>query len=294
MIRELIDQQALYVNFQPIVDLTLGGILGYEVLGRMRPSSTGCGPRLNPAQLLQIAHEERCLIDLEHAWRAAAIDTIARADVDPEVLFFVNVDARMIEEDGFAPGFTRALLDRHGLSPEGFVFEMTEAGAVDNHPRVRALVRHYASQGFRIALDDLGSGRSSLRALAHLDPDVIKVDAELVAGVAGDALRWNLLAALSCFCRQSGKLMIAEGIENLSDLSAAVHAGVLFGQGFLLGKPTDGPERLDVATRRLVHGLEPHLPVCPLRGACTPGCESAVFPGASVGLTRVRRKPQAA
>ncbi|HVK64812.1 MAG TPA: EAL domain-containing protein, partial [Polyangium sp.] len=103
--------------------------------------------------------------------------------------------------------------------------------------RLERIVRHYASQGFRIALDDVGAGYASLTALVRVRPHFLKLDKAIVRHLAGDPLRAHLVRSLADFGRRAGIQVIAEGIEDEHDLQALLACGVELGQGYLLARP---------------------------------------------------------
>lgn len=234
--------EGLSIVFQPIVDLRTGDLIGHEVLGRFPSAAPEAlhHRATDPPSLLELAHRHGRLLDLDRAWRALAIETVARRPERGSV-FFLNVDPRVIDEPSFLTGFTRRLLDQLGLSPSRFVLELTEAGASLDSGRIARFVQHYASQGFRIALDDVGAGYASLTALVRLRPHFLKLDKELVSGLSTDPMRINLVRALADFGRRSNLQVIAEGIETERDLEALLYAGVSLGQGYLLGRPAPEP-----------------------------------------------------
>lgn len=244
----LLDGGPLSVAFQPIVDLARGRPLGYEVLGRCGPVS---GPLAtvakSPALLLEVAQEHGRLLALDRRWRELAIRTIAARD-DADWLFFLNVDPRVVEDEGYTPGYTLSLVRRYGLAPARFVLELTEAPSRDPKEVERVLV-HYGRQGFKVALDDLGAGQQSLVTLLRVAPDIVKLDRDLVRSVDTDTARMHLLRALSEFARRTGILLVAEGIETTGELQAVCDAGVPLGQGFLLGRPAPEPQPLSASVR---------------------------------------------
>jgi EAL domain-containing protein (putative c-di-GMP-specific phosphodiesterase class I)/predicted transcriptional regulator len=234
--------EGLFIVFQPIVDLRTGDLIGHEVLGRFpsdAPEALQYGAT-GPSALLELAHAHGRLLALERAWRALAIEAVARRPERGSV-FFLNVDPRVIDEPSFVTGFTRGLIDQLGLSPSRFVLELTEAGASLDSGRIARFVHHYSSQGFRIALDDIGAGYASLTALIRLRPHFLKLDKEIVSGLSADPLRINLVRSLADFGRRSNLQVIAEGIETERDLEALLYAGVRLGQGYLFGRPEREP-----------------------------------------------------
>jgi diguanylate cyclase (GGDEF)-like protein len=244
----LVAEGPLTVAFQPIVDLQRCEPIGYEVLGRCGPMD---GPlaaaAAGPATLLDVAERHGRLLALDRRWRELGVARIA-AHRDERHLFFLNVDPRVVGDPRFVPGFTMDLVGRHGLRPERFVLELTEVTTCDPGAIERVL-EHYERQGFRVALDDLGAGQASLVALLRLQPNIVKLDRELVRDVDADAARAHLLGALAEFARRSGVVLVAEGIETPSELAAVVRAGVHCGQGYLLGRPAPHPQPLSRETQ---------------------------------------------
>jgi diguanylate cyclase (GGDEF)-like protein len=241
----LVAEGPLAVAFQPIVDLQRGEPIGYEVLGRCGPLPAPLSAAAQgPAALLALAERHGRLLALDRRWREIAVAHIAEHN-EHRRLFFLNVDPRVVDDPAFVPGYTLELVERHGLSPERFVLELTEVVSQDPLAIERVL-EHYARQGFRVALDDLGAGQQSLVTLLRLQPNIVKLDRELVRDVHVDASRAHLLGALAEFARRAGILLVAEGIETRGELAAVVDAGVPCGQGFLLGRPAPRPMPLSL------------------------------------------------
>jgi diguanylate cyclase (GGDEF)-like protein len=248
--------EPLTVVFQPIVRLLTGEVLGYEALGRV-----AADPTISPQSMLDRAYEESALLDLDHGWRRLALEHVARHHARDSLTFFLNVDTRIVDDPRFAPGFTRRLCDQLGIDPRRVVFELVEHDRGLCEERIGKLLPHYTQQGFRIALDDVGSGYASLAAIVRLRPDILKLDKALVTGLGRDPVRCNLVSALAEFGRRSGMRVVAEGIETVEDLRAVMRAGVDLGQGWLLARPATYAEPLpaDVVallreTRREVDG----------------------------------------
>jgi EAL domain-containing protein (putative c-di-GMP-specific phosphodiesterase class I) len=101
-----------------------------------------------------------------------------------------------------------------------------------------------------LAIDDAGAGFASLRHILRLQPDFIKLDVSLVAGVENDPSQQALAVGLISFAEKIGATIVAEGIENESALIALRALGVEYGQGYFLGRPSDelGLERAQTTT----------------------------------------------
>jgi EAL domain-containing protein (putative c-di-GMP-specific phosphodiesterase class I) len=274
----------LEVAFQPVVDLTNGRLVGYEALGRVgpvssrgRPSASGepqtaaaleggslplrWGEPRTPASLLDAAFRGGCLLDLDRGWRAVAVEGVARHDPATDRLCFLNVDTRIVDDPRCVPGFAHDIVRRMGLPARRFVLELRETDPKLRGSYLGERTAEVRRRGFRIALDDLGAGHSGLAALVDLRPDWVKIDRDLIAGIAGNRERWHLVRALVDYCGRLDVGLIAEGIERPEDLDALAHAGVRYGQGFLLGRP--GP--LDTLLGRGRAVARP-----PLRGPAAP------------------------
>ena len=252
LLRSLLDGDGLSVVHQPIVHLVTGEVFGHEVLGRA-PGLAHTGlDALGPSELLDLAVESGMLLELDHAWRRLAIEYVARHHAEDGTVFFLNIDTRVVEDQRFAPGFTRKLLDQHRLSPSRFVLELTERDPQLAEARMERLLPHYTAQGFRIALDDVGAGYASLTALVRLRPQLLKLDKSIVTGLTDDPVREHLVAALAEFGRRSGMQVIAEGVERIDDLTALQRAGVQLAQGWLFGLPREVAAPLTADVRALV------------------------------------------
>lgn len=247
----LIARGPLSVAFQPIVDLGRGEVAAYEVLGRAGPVS---GPlalaAASPATLLDLAHRHGRLLALDRRWREIAISAIA-SHADLQHRFFINVDPRLAEYADASPGFTFAMIERAGLTPDRFVLELTEASSRDP-AAIERVLEHYAEQGFRVALDDFGAGDETLAALLRLRPHIIKLDRRVIAGLCDDPLRASLLGGLVELGRRAAVAFVAEGIETERQLEAVRAAGITLGQGFLLGRPAARPEPLAAGVTMLL------------------------------------------
>jgi EAL domain-containing protein (putative c-di-GMP-specific phosphodiesterase class I)/CBS domain-containing protein len=249
---DLLASEHLFVAFQPIVDLGTGDVIGREVLGRIGAGATDAHARgvTGPQALLELAHAHGKLVAADRRFREIGIEALARAG--SEGMFFLNVDPRVIDDPAFSAGFTRRLLEANGVPPTRIVLELTESGAVLDSDRLERIVQHYASQGFRIALDDVGAGYASLTALIRVRPHFLKLDKALVRHLAEDPLRAHLVRSLADFGRRAGIQVIAEGIEDEQDLLALLSCGVELGQGYLLARPAPDPSPLASPVKDMV------------------------------------------
>ncbi|SDC09980.1 diguanylate cyclase (GGDEF) domain-containing protein [Paenibacillus sp. UNCCL117] len=228
----IIEHQTIRSVYQPIVSLSDGEITGYEALTRGPDGSL----LHSPLPLFEWAEKLGVLYTLDRLARAKAIEGV-RMNNDKQLLF-LNVSAEILNDPLFAPGQTLELLTARGLRPSNVVFEITERSSIEDFASAQKILDHYRQQGYRIAIDDAGAGYSSLQAIAELNPDYIKVDKSLVAGMHRSKTKEYMLETLVAFADKLGIYLIAEGIESPDDLMKLTRMGVHYGQGYLLGRPS--------------------------------------------------------
>lgn len=224
--------------FQPIVssaDPT--AVFAHEVLLR---ASRGDGTAVAPSDLFHAAAAGGLLFHLDRAARVQAIRAASEAGVFDAGLAFINFVPSSIYDPAFCLRTTEAAVARAGVSPANVVFEVVESEHGDPD-HLRRILRHYRANGFRIALDDLGAGYSSLNLMATLQPDFVKLDMALVQGVALDPYRARMLDALLGMARGLGVETVAEGVETAADFAWVRDHGATYVQGFAVARPGNPP-----------------------------------------------------
>lgn len=231
MFRSIIRNGQIRMLFQPIYDFKSGAVMAWEALAR--------GPRgsefESPGILFDFAEQFGQLFALEQACRAKAMDSVGH--LGPGQRLFLNIHPRTVVDPAFAPGRTLELLQANGLGPDNVVFEITERHSIKDFTSFHKTLDHYRSQGFRIAVDDAGTGYSGLSTVAALRPDFIKVDMSLVRDVDKDPVRRALMETMVTLAGRIGSEIIAEGIESKGEAAALIEIGVHFGQGYFLSRP---------------------------------------------------------
>lgn len=220
-------------HFQPIVDLVSGNVLGYELLSR------GSGALRSPVALFEHARRAGRTWELERACRVAALRAIAALPAASRArhLFFLNVSPDVLENPLFVAGFTLAALEECGVSQSRIVIEITERVSITDYARFEAVIAHYAGQGFRIALDDFGSGHSGLVTLISSRPHYLKLDMAVTHNVHRDGYKQMIVKSMVALAQNIGAELVAEGVETWGELESLVSYGVRYAQGFLLGHP---------------------------------------------------------
>jgi diguanylate cyclase (GGDEF)-like protein len=239
-LHRLLEDGALTTAFQPIWNLAAGTLLGVEALSRPEP---GCGLS-NPAQAFDVAEQAGRVRELDMLCVRSALRSAT--ELPPEALLFINVAPQTLERDEGDAWILRSVREA-GLEPGRVVIEVTERFG-GRTAAVLARLRRLRDQGFRLALDDVGTGNSGLEMLREVGADFVKLDRSIVAGAPEESNARAVLLAMATFARQTGAYVIAEGIEDgalldfvrtIDDAFPREAATMVQGaQGYGLGRPS--------------------------------------------------------
>jgi diguanylate cyclase (GGDEF)-like protein/PAS domain S-box-containing protein len=152
------------------------------------------------------------------------------------IVLSVNLSAQALASPGFVAFVTDRLV-QHDVEPASLLFELSEAGALASEEALRAPLQALRALGCGLAVDDFGSGLSSLGSLRTLDADYLKIDGSLMQGLPDDPLDRAVLTGLTTIARAAGKRTVAECVENPAALRALVECGVDLAQGHAVGLP---------------------------------------------------------
>ncbi|HEX9529785.1 MAG TPA: EAL domain-containing protein, partial [Acidimicrobiales bacterium] len=203
----------LSIVFQPVIDLTSNLTVGWEALTRFH------GDDLSPRVWFEEAGAVGLAVELELLAVSRALDSAPR----PEYLA-INVGPATLVDERFI-----ALMRRRRQGP--LVVELTEHAVIDDYAVVIAALDQLRQLGIRVAVDDAGSGFSSLRHVISIAPDIIKLDQALIASIDRDQRRRTLATSLATFAAEIGSELVAEGIEREEELRVCEEIGIRFGQG---------------------------------------------------------------
>jgi EAL domain-containing protein (putative c-di-GMP-specific phosphodiesterase class I) len=152
--------------------------------------------------------------------------------MNQEWLLFVNLHPN----DLLDPELTDPLSPLMAMA-DHVVLEITERAPLSGLEEVRERVRDLRKLGFRIAVDDLGAGYAGLTSFATLDPDIVKLDMNLVRGIEGSTVKRKLVGSVAALCREMDMLIVAEGVETVAERDVLTELGCDLFQGFLFARP---------------------------------------------------------
>lgn len=236
-LESIIRKNQLTALFQPIASTRDGDIFGYEGLIR--------GPAdhflHSPVQLFNTAEKLGCLHALDFACRKAVIAAFMQENLSGRL--FLNMIPSCLTAQDFTPEATLALLHNAGLAPERVVIELTETQPTHDYDLLQKALLRYRDAGFKIALDDLGEGFSSLRLWSELKPEFVKIDKYFIQGLACDAQKRQFVRSIQHIALNTGTRVIAEGIETQADLQVIQKIGISYVQGYFISRPNAHPPR---------------------------------------------------
>jgi len=241
LFHKILIEESVTTYYQPIVSLKTGAVMGYEALSR-GPQNTEF---YSPTEMIKAAHDYGKLWELEMLFRQKALERAV--EISPEKYLFINVDPDIIKDDNFKTGLTKECLNAIGISEKAIVFEITERTSINDYVSFQVVLDHYRNQGYKIAIDDVGSGYSGLKTINEVRPDFIKIDMDLIRNIDKDAFKQALLKAFVDTAIKTNIKLIAEGIETKEELKTLILLGVHAGQGYYLQKPSPKFEDLELA-----------------------------------------------
>lgn len=219
-IQRLIADNAMYMVFQPVLDLGREALVGVEALTRF--------PKGTPETWFSSAAS----VGLGPALELAAVRAALSALPDlPEGAFLaINVSPLTVLSGELDHVCQDQPCDR-------IVLELTEHVPVEDYDAVAAALAALRADGVRLAADDTGAGFAGFHHLLALNPDIVKLDISLTRGIDTDPARRALASALISFTDSTGRKLIAEGIETPEELDTLQELGAGWGQGYHLARP---------------------------------------------------------
>ena len=233
------------IHYQPIVDLETGRIEGVEALSRWHHTDLGMVP---PLEFIPVVEESDAILEFDLHVMGRAINQLAEwAKRDPalkDLKMSVNLSTRSLEDHAL-PARVGALLEAAGIPGHQVVIEVTETSIL----KARLIDQVWALKklGVHIALDDFGTGYSSLAHLRDLPVDILKIDRSFVQDLPNGQAQ-ELVAAIFEMAARFSITVVAEGIEDASQLQSLRAAGGGSGQGYLLARPASAEEILATLT----------------------------------------------
>ncbi|HCZ9592441.1 TPA: EAL domain-containing protein [Vibrio cholerae] len=235
---DILRKQRITPLFQPIVHLASERAIGYESLSR--------GPQQSPlhtaGSLFEAAEQCQRLPELEKICVHKAAAAWSSFGIDSQL--FINLSPDMLLHSQQHQWELPQLMQRHRLSANQVVFEISERTPALQLDELKNSVQHLQAQGFSIAIDDMGSGYSGLKLWSELQPDFVKIDRYFIHNIDSNPIKLKFVRSLVQLAEQLDCQLIAEGVETRSELLAIADLGIELIQGYLFGRPQLTPQRI--------------------------------------------------
>jgi EAL domain-containing protein (putative c-di-GMP-specific phosphodiesterase class I) len=264
-LRRALDDGELRPHFQPMVDLRSRRTLGFEALLRWHHPQHGLLP---PGVFLPAVESSGLMLPVGRRVLDLSLAMLAELRAEPGLPDLlgvaVNVSGAQLRQPGLAQ-VVLASLDHHAIPAGHLSVELTETAILFETSTARRELMILRDAGVHVALDDYGTGWSSLSRLLDLPLSALKLDRILVAGLPGDERCTAVARSTFALCAEMGIDVVCEGIETEEQRRSLLAMGAKYGQGWLFGRPMDRSTVLDLM-RSEAAVLAPVPKVRPLHG----------------------------
>lgn len=213
--------------FQPIVDTRDNSVFAYEALIR---GTDGAGAA---SMLSKVNEDNRYIFD--QSCRVKAVELASRLQIPCYIS--INFLPNAVYQAATCIRATLEAARRYNFPTNRLIFEITENEKLVDKEHLKSIIKEYKRQGFKTAIDDFGAGYSGLNLLAEFQPDIIKLDMDIVRDIDQDPVRQAIVRGIIGVCDALKIDVIAEGIESLEELTLLRSMGVFLFQGYLFAKP---------------------------------------------------------
>jgi len=235
---DIINNESLTSHFQPIVKAEDNTIYGYEALIRGVKAN---GELMYPYELFDKSSRNDMDFKLDRLCRESALKTAAVKKIHQKV--FINFIPTSIYDPEFCLNSTVKWANQLEFDSKNIVFEVVETQNVKDQLHLKEILMYYREKGYKIALDDVGEGYSSLNMLIKLKPDIIKIDRNIIENINKDEFKQSVYKALYTVAKENNIEVLAEGIETPYEIETIRSIGVDYMQGYYFAKPSAEPIR---------------------------------------------------
>lgn len=247
-LQQAIDNQQLYLNYQPIVSLDTGKIDCLEALVRWKHDSLGLIP---PDKFIPICEETGQIIALGQWILSEACYQLVTWQkslaVDSSLTISINLSRIQIYHPELIPQID-ALLQSLNLTGKDLKLEITESTLMENISAVTKVLEQLKEREIKLCLDDFGTGYSSLSYLRYLPVDTVKIDRSFI-GPEINSTNYDIIKAIVNLAHSLGLDVVAEGIETEAQLKILRSLGCEYGQGYLFAYPLNSGDVPSVMQR---------------------------------------------
>lgn len=239
-LREAVDKNSFYLQYQPIIDLQSQKTTGCEALIRLYDSDLGF---ISPGEFIPIAEETDLIIEAGDWVLENALKTLSYLNRSGYNQFTMNINVSSIQirEEDFLDKLVKVIKET-GVLPQCIKLEVTESVLMEDIEKSIELFNHVKAMGIKIALDDFGTGYSSLNYLRSIPLDVLKIDKSFVDEITTSKVLSEIVDSIINMAHALEITVVAEGVENEMQLEVLRKKGCDFIQGYYFSKPLSEKE----------------------------------------------------
>jgi len=231
---EAIDRGEVWVAYQPKLDVATRRIIGAEALARWTHPEKG---PIAATEFVAAAEQHNRIGKLTDFVLEKAVSAGVQMNKrTPDFDIAVNLSARLLTDKGFTLRLS-ALLARHGLAPNHLTLELTETAALADTGEGLDMINRLRDLGVNIAIDDYGTGQSTLDYLKKIPANELKIDQSFVKGIVDNRSDRLMVQSTISLAHSLGRKVVAEGVEHRDILDALVELDCDIAQGFAVGRP---------------------------------------------------------
>lgn len=213
--------------YQPIVDYAGRKIFAHEALVR------GLNGESAASILARVNDGNRYRFD--QACRVKAVEGAAKLGINE--FLSINFLPNAVYEPGACIRSTFEAAHRFNFPKEKIIFEVVEGEDVSDRSHLIGIFSEYQRLGFKTAIDDFGAGYAGLNLLSEFQPDIVKIDMDLIRGIDASKPKQAIVEGIAHMCRRLDIKLLAEGVETKAERDFLLHCGVNYFQGYLFCKP---------------------------------------------------------
>ena len=236
-LNDAIKNNELRVMYQPIIELEDMSVAGFEALIRWQHPELGM---VRPDHFIPIAEDTGQIVEIGAWIMNEACQQVIKWDqelgLDGSISINVNVAKRQLIHPEFL-GMVRRVLKSTGLDPKRLKIEITESTAIDPRHDMSVVIDRIRDLGILIAMDDFGTGHSSLSLLHKFDFDILKIDQSFVQGMEQSREMSAVLHSIIALAQNTGMAVVAEGAETSTQVACLISHGCDLIQGYYFSKP---------------------------------------------------------
>lgn len=230
IVRSVIENKDIFVEFQPIYSLNTKKVIGIEALAR----GDYRGEVISPYFIFNYAKEQGCVLDVDRLCREKAMNAFTR-QLSASTLF-INFETSVLNDVVPGNGEIMKTASENRISPENIVIELNESHVNDSYD-LMMFVDFYRSKGFLIALDNVSTGLDTMNRIMLVNPDIIKIDRAIINRIDSNAYNQEVFKSIINTAKQIGAMTVAEGVETVDEVITCMLMGVDYFQGFYFSKP---------------------------------------------------------